>query len=454
MDALSHQREEQDREARSQTTSIFSLGADQLFVILQYLPVPSLLAFGMTCCRFRDLVDSDVLWAFVCEREWGSSALESWSSCSARKTSWKRLYRRMLAPRSVSCRRLHQGDVVPAARASHSMNFVSHKIAIFGGGCDGDDPTAESIVWQQSSVGTPTGRFGQSCTVVGDTLVLFGGINDKGIRQCDTWVNRGIHVANSEEKSPWQFLEVAVAPPPRGAHAGCYGGDSRVIVYGGIGSDGVRLKDTWMLDLSEEPLSSWQEVITLHSPPARSGHTLTWIGGNRMILFGGRGTRFEVLNDVWMLDMEDEFPDWVELCACKLHPAHEYPAPRAGHSATLIFGGRILVFGGEDARRSRKCDMWVLDPDAGYPANNASACVEIINASHSDIGRSKFARRFWKKLKQRGQPPGRRSFHGACAVQSGRAILLFGGMMDGNLMPLSASGLRFDAELYLLQLAP
>ena len=43
---------------------------------------------------------------------------------------------------------------------------------------------------KQVNSGIPSGRFGQSCTVVGDLLVLFGGINDHGIRQNDTWTGQ------------------------------------------------------------------------------------------------------------------------------------------------------------------------------------------------------------------------------------------------------------------------
>lgn len=442
---------------------ICALGADQVLAILEYLPVLSVVAFGMTCRRFRELADSDALWAFICRREWGSNAVDAWpSSGNNSNLGWKDLHRQMLALGSVTWHRLHQGDIVPAARASHSMVTASDKMVIFGGGHDGgrhlDDTwvaplpvdVSENIAWQQTSVGIPGGRFGQSCTVVGDTLVLFGGINDHGIRQSDTWISKQVNFENS---SVWQLLEVAAAPCARGAHAGCFAGDIKVVVYGGIGSDGIRLDDTWLLDLSEKPLPAWRKVNTFISPPARSGHTLTWVGGKCMVLFGGRGTKFEVLNDVWLLDMEGDLAEWVELRACELHPKHGVPSPRAGHSATLIFGGRVLIYGGEDAKRCRKGEVWVLDPSAGIPVGNVSTCTDI-HYRNMQKNRSKFNRKFWKKLKQWGQPPTKRSFHGASSVHFGRAVLIFGGMVDGESVPTASAGLAFDAGLYLLQLAP
>lgn len=440
---------------------IHSLGGDQLLAILERLPVPCILAFGMTCKRFRELANTDALWSRICRREWGSSAVDAWPCLgSSEDFRWKNLHRQMLALGSVTWHRLHQGDVAPAPRASHSMITTSEKIVVFGGGHDGgrhlDDTwmapipadTSEIISWQQTSVGIPGGRFGQSCTIVEDMLVLFGGINDHGTRQNDTWVCKGV---NQHSTPTWQLLAVSAAPCARGAHAGCYGGENKVVVYGGIGSDGIRLDDTWLLDLSEKPLPAWHKVNTATSPPARSGHSLTWVGGKCMILFGGRGMRFEVLNDVWLLVMEGEFAEWVELRASELHPKHGIPSPRAGHSATLIFGGRVLIYGGEDGRRSRKGDVWVLDSSAGTPVGNASASIGLHRRKNSQ---PQLDRKFWKKLKQWGKPPCKRSFHGASSVHYGRAVLIFGGMIDGELMPAATTGLSFDSGLYLLQLAP
>lgn len=458
----------QDENGRNLTLmecKLSTLGSDQVLAILVCLPVQSVIAFGLTCKRFRVIAESDDLWACICNREWGSRAVHAWPVLSKDRKGWKRVYRQMLMLKAASWRRVRQLDVGPAPRASHSMNSIAGKVTVFGGGCTGgqhlDDtwvasvPSGipDSISWQQTSVGIPSGRFGQSCTVVENKLVLFGGINDKGTRQCDTWVNNGLGKETCQGSAGWELVEVATCPPSRGAHAGCYGGESKVVIFGGIGSEGVRLRDTWVLNLAEVP-PSWHEVFTPLdvAPCARSGHSLTWIGGKKMVLFGGRGTRFEVLSDVWLLDMEESSPVWVELMACEFQSLHDWPTPRAGHSATLIFGGRILIFGGEDARRSRKADAWVLDPMAAVQAGRTSSSTASY-PKKSQFG-DKLAPRFWKKLKQCGQPPSKRCFHGACALESGHSILVFGGMVDADLLPASITGLGFDSELHMLQLIP
>eukprot|EP00252_Welwitschia_mirabilis_P005449 TRINITY_DN15936_c0_g1_i1.p1 TRINITY_DN15936_c0_g1~~TRINITY_DN15936_c0_g1_i1.p1 ORF type:complete len:306 (+),score=75.60 TRINITY_DN15936_c0_g1_i1:214-1131(+) len=302
-------------------------------------------------------------------------------------------------------------------------------------------------------MGIPTGRFGQSCTVVGNLLVLFGGINDRGIRQNDTWIGE-VHKEGSNGSVSWKILDVASAPPPRGAHAACFAGENRIVVYGGIGLDGLRLNDTWLLELSEEQEPCWHKIETLWSPPARSGHTLTWIGGNRMILFGGRGSHYEVLNDVWMLDMEADYPDWVQLCAHEPSPSDVIPAPRSGHSATPVFGGRILIYGGEDTERGRKDDIWLLDPTVISSTEAPTSCASSPDIRVPEYLNRKAAHKMWRKLKQKGSRLKERSFHGACALDFGFSVLVFGGMIDGELHPAAALGLSFDAELYLLELLP
>ncbi|GLJ26488.1 hypothetical protein SUGI_0511620 [Cryptomeria japonica] len=337
----------------------------------------------------------------------------------------------MRAPASVFARQLTQLDAIPSPRASHSLNFISGTLVLFGGGCQGGrhlddtwiasvtDNLADGLRWQQVKSGTPSGRFGQSCTVVGDLLVLFGGINDNGERLNDTWIGQVLYDKSPVGRISWKLLEVAAAPAPRGAHAGCFAGDNRIVVYGGIGPDGLRLNDTWMLNLNEGQQPCWHEIETLLSPPPRSGHTLTWIDANRMILFGGRGTHFEVLNDVWMFDMQGNQPEWVELCSYEPNPLDGIPAPRSG--------GLI-----------ESPAFFTSSPDITVP----------------DIMQNPVTHKIWKKLKQKGFPPNERSFHGACPIGSGRSIVIFGGMVDGELQPTAAVGLSFDAELYLLELVP
>ena len=116
------------------------------------------------------------------------------------------------------------------------------------------------------------------------------------------------------------------------------------------------------------------------------------------------------------------------------------PHPRVGHSASLILGGKILIYGGEDSQRQRKDDFWVLVVSAllkldAEGQKKASATGDVEEAEGGRLG-----------------PPGYRSFHGACTDKSGWYICIFGGMVDDVLQPGEVYGLRFDGELFLVEL--
>ncbi|KAK4802647.1 hypothetical protein SAY86_000850 [Trapa natans] len=466
--------------ASDRSQPISRAGDDHLFSILLLLPVESILSFSSTCKKFRTLACSDVLWESVCRREWGPASVDAlrssyiWSpddchggtdSRSNKLTSsWIDIYRQVSRLDSIACHSLsgflggQEDSTLPSPRASHSLNFVSDSMVLFGGGCEGgrhlDDTWVayigrdfrRKLIWQRVNSGLPSGRFGHTCVVVGNFLVLFGGINDHGNRQNDTWIGQLAFHETLGISIMWRLLEVgSTVPPARGAHAACCVDGRKIVIHGGIGLYGLRLGDTWVLELSDNLcFGMWHEFVVQPSPPARSGHSLTWIGGARAVLFGGRGLGYEVLNDVWLLDISRSSMRWVQL----LYEMHDIPQgvslPRVGHSATLVLGGWLLIYGGEDSLRRRKNDFWVLNTKE--ISSQAEQQGNKSNTSNGLLASS------WKRLNSIGYKPSPRSFHRVCSDHLGRYLYVFGGMVDGLLQPAAASGLRFDGELFLVEL--
>lgn len=120
---------------------ITNIAQDYLLTILLLLPIDAILSLSMTCKRLRALTSSDTLWKSLCKRDLGSTCVDALKSSNHHQFPWMRLYKQVSQMDSVCCRSLydpHDEDLdFPKARASHSLNFVSDCLVLFGGGCEG-----------------------------------------------------------------------------------------------------------------------------------------------------------------------------------------------------------------------------------------------------------------------------------------------------------------------------
>lgn len=124
---------------------ITNIPQDYIFTIILLLPIDAVLSLSMTCKRFKAITSSDTLWKSLCKRDLGSACVDSLlKSCNSNhhvhQFSWMKLYKQVYKIDSVCCHKLSypHGDLdFPKARASHSLNFVSDCLVLFGGGSDG-----------------------------------------------------------------------------------------------------------------------------------------------------------------------------------------------------------------------------------------------------------------------------------------------------------------------------
>jgi len=132
-------------------------------------------------------------------------------------------------------------------------------------------------------------------------------------------------------------------------------GGAAVLVHGGV-RQGRFVNDVHVMDMNTY---RWSKSRPTGSPPGpRAYHTLTPIGGGRVVLVGGSDDR-QAFGDVHVLDTACHPWAWSEPCTSGLHPT-----PRSGHIALRVSPRHILVAGGWNPHGSAPCplgDAYLLD---------------------------------------------------------------------------------------------
>ncbi|KAH7820869.1 putative Galactose oxidase, central domain [Monocercomonoides exilis] len=223
----------------------------------------------------------------------------------------------------------------------------------------------------------PTPRIGQSFTLCGPVMIMFGGINQK-TRMNDIWL---FHTATTK----WhRVVPDSISPLQRCGHSAVIQG-ADMLIFGGDNGE-TCMNDLHAFDLEHE---KWTIVPITSSPamlPAPRTRHAAISFGNKMLIFGGEDlysgaddaedrTTFSqnqtdmhkstatkkgdegkphFFNDLYMFDTVSL--KWLALPS----RSEEVPCPRAGHSMTLV-GSSIYVFGGfgDDQHLN---DLWELNP--------------------------------------------------------------------------------------------
>nr|AIS76201.1 acyl-coA binding protein [Brassica napus] len=124
----------------------------------------------------------------------------------------------------------------------------------------------------------PVSRGGQSVTVVGKTLVIFGGQDAKRSLLND------LHVLDLETMTWDEIDSIGVSPSPRSDHAAAVHAERYLLIFGG-GSHATCFGDLHVLDLQT---MEWSRPAQQgEAPTPRSGHAGVTIGENWFIVGGG-----------------------------------------------------------------------------------------------------------------------------------------------------------------------
>ncbi|XP_021742539.1 acyl-CoA-binding domain-containing protein 4-like [Chenopodium quinoa] len=125
---------------------------------------------------------------------------------------------------------------------------------------------------------SPVSRGGHSVTLVGNTLVIFGGQNASRTLLND------LHLLDLETMTWDDFDAVGVPPSPRSDHAAAVHAERYLLIFGG-GSHAACFNDLHVLDLQAMEWSRPTQQGDIPTP--RAGHAGVTIGENWFIVGGG-----------------------------------------------------------------------------------------------------------------------------------------------------------------------
>uniref|UniRef100_A0A0E0BTQ1 Acyl-CoA-binding domain-containing protein n=1 Tax=Oryza glumipatula TaxID=40148 RepID=A0A0E0BTQ1_9ORYZ len=129
---------------------------------------------------------------------------------------------------------------------------------------------------------SPSSRGGQSVTLVGGTLVVFGGEGDGRSLLND------LHVLDLETMTWDEFETTGTPPSPRSEHAAACYADRYLLIFGG-GSHSTCFSDLHLLDMQTMEWSRPEhQGIT---PEPRAGHAGVTVGENWFITGGGNNKK-------------------------------------------------------------------------------------------------------------------------------------------------------------------
>jgi hypothetical protein len=242
----------------------------------------------------------------------------------------------------------------PSARFGHSVIVFGTKLLVFGGHngheCLNDtlEYNVETNAWLPVAVSgsRPAPRFAHRGVFHENRLVVFGGSNGL-VRFNDVWqldLSRpGAYV--------WRELPCAARPTERASPA-CLVAGARLVLVGG--HDGARSNECYELDLHA---ALWRPLAVHGRMPFLSEHSAV-LCGERVLLFGGAASSTSLSDELFELDLQ-------RLTVRQVPTRGPRPAPRMGHVAALLGGGqRMVVFGGRGETGANLNDVHVLQLDS------------------------------------------------------------------------------------------
>mmetsp|Transcript_98166 Transcript_98166/g.225262 ORF Transcript_98166/g.225262 Transcript_98166/m.225262 type:complete len:353 (+) Transcript_98166:146-1204(+) len=250
----------------------------------------------------------------------------------------------------ISALDLHKGRM--QKRWLHTASVVGEQLLVIGGQSELGEPMQEiwSAGWvsewssgkvvpffQWHRASPKFGCAGHTASVVGDEVVLFGGLDGREESNL-------VHSVSPLQQSVQRISTRGAPPSPRWCHTSAVGGGS-VVVFGGWQRPSVFLNDTWVLDTSSW---QWSEMAPAGVRPCPRTQSAMWqLEEGMFCIFGGaaHNTTDSALYGDRVLDMDDMHV--LDMHACTWIPClSKNTKQRGGVNAVATVGKEVYVIGG------------------------------------------------------------------------------------------------------------
>ncbi len=259
-----------------------------------------------------------------------------------------------------------RGESKPDAREKADCIGLDAKRMLIFGGFDGirwlNDVFILNVETAECQQLKPTGslpppRSGHKLSMLHQGLLLFGGETTNTQYLGDLWALKGLYedagsgtsagFLSNEAGPKWVRMQLSGPSPSGRSGHGFVGCGAKMVVYGGRGDEGwlskktVYHRDVAMIDRESV---RWVKTPGLgdNEPSERSFHTLTLVGKDRLLLFGGYNGK-STYGDMWYLEVNDEGPaageDAGKAAARATSGNSEKPA--AGWAPTELLGSML-----------------------------------------------------------------------------------------------------------------
>lgn len=184
----------------------------------------------------------------------------------------------------------------------------------------------------------PSPKAGATLVMYRDLLVLFGGWTRPSpypLHQPERFFDE-IHTY-SPSKNWWNCIVTTHGPPPMAGHSASVIGTTMVVFGGSLGARQMS-NEVWVLDLEQW---SWSKPsITGPSPHPRGGQSQIVIDNETLLILGGCGGPNALLKDAWLLHMSAPSWSWQQLRV----ENEEHGAPELWCHPACKVGECVVVF--------------------------------------------------------------------------------------------------------------